>query len=92
MISRRLVALAAVLGALHLYGWAFAAFSLATFRFDGAQNRVVPAADFSSNGQPRTGVLVLREGQVYFEGGHREMLESPDPYLKKFLIPQREVH
>jgi phospholipid/cholesterol/gamma-HCH transport system ATP-binding protein len=65
------------------------AFALANFRFDQAQNRVVrisPAAFAARNGQPSTTFLFLREGKVYFEGGQQALLESPDAYLKKFLV------
>ncbi len=65
------------------------AFALANFRFDKAQNRVVrisPAALAARNGQPSTTFLFLREGKVYFEGGQQALLESPDAYLKKFLV------
>ena len=65
------------------------AFGLANFRFDQAQNRVVrisPAALAARNGQPSTTFLFLREGKVYFEGGPQALLESPDAYLKKFLV------
>jgi hypothetical protein len=65
------------------------AFALANYRFDPAQNRVTkaPAPDVASrNGQPSTNFLFLREGKVYFEGGQHAVLESPDAYLKKFLV------
>ena len=65
------------------------AFALANFRFDPAQNRVVrasPAAVAARNGQPSTTFLFLRDGKVYFEGGQQAVLESPDAYLKKFLV------
>jgi phospholipid/cholesterol/gamma-HCH transport system ATP-binding protein len=65
------------------------AFALANYRFDPAQNRVTkaPVPDVASrNGQPSTNFLFLREGKVYFEGGQHAVLESPDAYLKKFLV------
>jgi hypothetical protein len=40
----------------------------------------------SRNGQPSTVFLFLREGKGYFEGGQQALLESPDAYLKKFLV------
>ncbi len=68
------------------------AFALANFRFDQAENRVLP---ISQDGQgppvgvplpaPATTFLVLRDGRVYFEGDQRAILESSDPYLKRFL-------
>ena len=65
------------------------AFALANYRFDPAQNRVTkvsPEEIASRNGRPSTNFLVLREGKVYFEGGQQAMLESPDAYLKRFLV------
>ena len=32
-----------------------------------------------------TNVLVLREGEIYFEGSTDDVLHSSDEYLKKFL-------
>jgi phospholipid/cholesterol/gamma-HCH transport system ATP-binding protein len=68
------------------------AFALASYRFDPAQNRVmkVPTAELASrNGQPSTNFLFLREGKVYFEGGPQAVLDSPDAYLKRFLVEAR---
>jgi phospholipid/cholesterol/gamma-HCH transport system ATP-binding protein len=65
------------------------AFGLANYRFDTDQNRVVKTTNTvaqSSNGQPATNILVLRDGKVYFEGGQQAVLDSPDEYLKKFLV------
>jgi phospholipid/cholesterol/gamma-HCH transport system ATP-binding protein len=70
------------------------AFGLAHFRFDEAAGHVV-ALESGGNGPhpaepgnrqfPPTNVLVLREGEVYFEGTADEVLHSSDDYLKKFL-------
>ena len=77
------------------------AFGLANYRFDAEQNRVVPApaqpgesrvasrgvgGDDSPNGRPATNFLVIRDGRAYFEGGTQAVLESPDTYLKRFLV------
>jgi phospholipid/cholesterol/gamma-HCH transport system ATP-binding protein len=65
------------------------AFGLANYRFDATEGRVVKASPVgvaSRNGQPSTSFLFLREGTVYFEGGQQAVLESPDAYLKKFLV------
>lgn len=73
------------------------AFALANFRFvkeSGSVERisangprpqagVAAGADIS---QPATRFLFLREGQVYFEGDQRAVLETRDPYLQKFLV------
>src|SRR5260370_38346901 len=65
-------------------------FAVANFRFDAADNRVVP---MSSNGfgdlqaaEVPTCFLVLRDGGVYFEGDHRVILDSEDSSLKRFLV------
>jgi len=63
------------------------AFGLANFRFDPANNRVVPAPSNGAQGAcPATNILVLREGVVYFEGPAESVLQSRDPYLKRFLV------
>jgi phospholipid/cholesterol/gamma-HCH transport system ATP-binding protein len=68
------------------------AFGLANYEFDAKENRVVkqlsaPADTVhSADGQPITNIMVLREGRVYFEGGQKDMLESQDEYLKRFLV------
>ena len=69
------------------------AFGLARYRFDEASKRVVapgghddrPGAAEAAADAPPTNVLVLREGQVYFEGTTDDLLHSSDEYLKKFL-------
>jgi hypothetical protein len=71
------------------------AFGLAHYRFDETSKRVVaiaggngkPApAPVNANGQPATtNVVVLRAGEVYFEGSTDDVLHSSDDYLKKFL-------
>ncbi len=70
------------------------AFGLAHFRFDKSLGRVLrvdgngtpaPKQGNSRQGSPATNVLVLREGQIYFEGPADEVLHSSDDYLKKFL-------
>jgi phospholipid/cholesterol/gamma-HCH transport system ATP-binding protein len=68
------------------------AFALANYRFDATHNQVMntPLAELASrNGQPSTTFLFLREGKVYFEGGPQAVLDSPDAYLKKFLVEAR---
>ena len=65
------------------------AFGLANYRFDPAKNRVIKAPQGltgSENGRSATNFLVLRGGQVYFEGGPQALLDSQDPYLKEFLV------
>jgi phospholipid/cholesterol/gamma-HCH transport system ATP-binding protein len=70
------------------------AFGLAHYRFDKAANRVVSLDGNGARPIPResvcgtdapTNVIVIREGQVYFEGSTDDVLHSSDDYLKKFL-------
>ena len=72
------------------------ALGLATYRLDQQAGRVVrqigngtsaPGPDARSAQQPAspTKVLVLREGEVYFEGYAIDLLHSTDGYLQKFL-------
>jgi phospholipid/cholesterol/gamma-HCH transport system ATP-binding protein len=65
-------------------------FALANFRFDPATKRVVhSASNGSAAGAAKmaaTRFLVLREGGVYFEGGQKELAETRDDYLKRFLV------
>src|SRR6185437_4932526 len=65
------------------------AFGLANFHFDAEENRVekiAPEVPGQYDGQPSTTLLVLRQGQIYFEGKPAAMLDSPDTYLKRFLV------
>ena len=64
------------------------AFGLASYEFDGRSGRVVPVAH---NGGSRasgaaTNFVVLREGKVYFEGSPRELADTHDEYLRRFLL------
>jgi phospholipid/cholesterol/gamma-HCH transport system ATP-binding protein len=63
------------------------AFGLASFRFDKASSEVVPIGKNGNRGEsPLTNILVLRDGQVYFDGTADSVLHSSDEYLKKFLV------
>jgi phospholipid/cholesterol/gamma-HCH transport system ATP-binding protein len=66
------------------------AFGLASFCLDAATGRVVRVQQNGARPSAEreaavTNVLVLRGGQIYFEGPANEMLHSSDAYLKKFL-------
>jgi phospholipid/cholesterol/gamma-HCH transport system ATP-binding protein len=65
------------------------AFGMANFRFDEARGSVV-AAGRNGHGPevPPTNVLLLREGEIYFEGAAEGLLHSSDEYLKRFLVPE----
>lgn len=63
------------------------AFALANFRFDPSSDRVVALPrDGARPDVPVTRFLVLRDGKIYFEGDQKAILESPDAYLKRFLV------
>ena len=70
------------------------AFGLASFRLDRESGHVIPvngrvpstiSTDARMGRAALTNVLVLREGEVYFEGAATDLLHSSDDYLKKFL-------
>ena len=64
-------------------------FGLANFHFDPHTDRVVANSENGSGAAAlaaRTRFLVYRDGEVYFEGGPEEMVNSKDPYLKRFLV------
>ena len=64
------------------------AFGLANYRFDKESNRVLPVSQNgnSANAAAATNFVVLREGKAYFQGSPREIAESRDEYLKRFLL------
>ncbi len=69
------------------------AFAMANYRFDEQTNRVVHVGGVENNGHQgldaaarETALLFLREGRVYFQGGPQAVLDSQDPYLKRFLV------
>jgi phospholipid/cholesterol/gamma-HCH transport system ATP-binding protein len=62
------------------------AFGLANYRFDAKSDKVValPKNGGSSTTHP-TNVIVLRNGQIYFQDAADTLLKSKDAYLKQFL-------
>jgi phospholipid/cholesterol/gamma-HCH transport system ATP-binding protein len=64
------------------------AFAMANYRFDPETNHVVrlPESEQGRGGIGETNFLFLHNGQRYFEGGPQAVLDSPDPYLKRFLV------
>jgi len=63
------------------------AFALANYRFDPQTSRILPfTKDESARDAGEISFLLLREGKVYFEGTPQAVLDSQDPYLKKFLV------
>jgi len=64
------------------------AFGLASYRFDGEAERVVPIAQDRAwqSSAAATTFVVLRDGKVYFEGTPRDLAKTRDAYLRRFLI------
>jgi phospholipid/cholesterol/gamma-HCH transport system ATP-binding protein len=65
-------------------------FALANFHFDAETKRVVANAQNGNaavaSNAARTRFLVYRDGGIYFEGEPGELVNSQDPYLKRFLV------
>jgi phospholipid/cholesterol/gamma-HCH transport system ATP-binding protein len=62
------------------------AFGLANFRFDKERGHVVALGGNGNRAaSPLTNILVLRRGEIYFEGAADAVLHTSDPYLKEFL-------
>jgi len=61
-------------------------FGLANFHFDPQTRAVRRDALAGRSSQSATRFLVIREGKIYFEGNPEELLNSKDPYLRRFLI------
>lgn len=59
------------------------AFTLCNHRFDAEQNRMVPLPEGETN--PNTTFLMLEEGRLIFDGSIRELLHSPDQFVREFL-------
>lgn len=61
------------------------AFYVATHRAVAHAGAVqVVSADAAS--LPHVGFMVLHEGHIYFQGSAAELLASPDPYLREYLL------
>jgi phospholipid/cholesterol/gamma-HCH transport system ATP-binding protein len=63
------------------------AFAMANYRFDPGTSRILPfTKDEVARDVGKIEFLLLREGRVYFKGDPQAVLDSQDPYLKKFLV------
>jgi phospholipid/cholesterol/gamma-HCH transport system ATP-binding protein len=60
------------------------AFTMASHCFDQKQNKMVPVADGGVR-DLHTRFLMLRDGQIIFEGTAADMLRSNDPYIREYL-------
>ncbi len=61
-------------------------FALANFLFDPAAKHVRRDTAREKSSLTVTRFLVLREGQIYFEGSPDDLLAAKDPYLQRFLV------
>jgi phospholipid/cholesterol/gamma-HCH transport system ATP-binding protein len=62
------------------------AFGLANFRFDAKTNRVEKLPQNGPRGDvAATNVLVLKDGEIYYQDSADNLLKSTDKYLKQFL-------
>jgi phospholipid/cholesterol/gamma-HCH transport system ATP-binding protein len=61
-------------------------FALANFHFDPKTRKVRRGPSAEHVHPPITRFLVLRNGRTYFEGQPEELLNTKDPYLRRFLI------
>jgi phospholipid/cholesterol/gamma-HCH transport system ATP-binding protein len=60
------------------------AFTMATHRFDAAQNQMVEVPP-GTNWDSRTSFLVLRDAKKIFEGTAAEIANSDDSYIRQYL-------
>jgi phospholipid/cholesterol/gamma-HCH transport system ATP-binding protein len=61
---------------------------LANYRHDPQTGELIRAGDV----RPLTKFIVLRDGQLVFEGSEEELRTSTDPYVSKFaMLPDRLV-
>jgi phospholipid/cholesterol/gamma-HCH transport system ATP-binding protein len=62
------------------------AFVLANYVYSDRKQTLLPVLNVDQGDvSPLTRFLVLREGAVYFQGTPRELVDTNDPYLLKFL-------
>jgi phospholipid/cholesterol/gamma-HCH transport system ATP-binding protein len=57
---------------------------VANFRYNPDNGKLVPARGNGYQPQLRTRFIVLREGEIVFDGTQAELEASPDPYISKF--------
>jgi phospholipid/cholesterol/gamma-HCH transport system ATP-binding protein len=59
------------------------AFMLATHRFDTKDNRMEPLPQGQAD--PDTSFLMLRDGELIFDGSTHDLVHSDDPFIKEYL-------
>ena len=60
------------------------AFTMASHYFDREQNKMLPLP-YGSTRDVNTTFLLLRDGQIIFEGTAAELLKNHDPYIREYL-------
>lgn len=58
---------------------------LANYFFDEATGMLRPAAHDGRMRDTQTSFLLLREGEIYFEGDQQALLRADDPYLARYV-------
>jgi phospholipid/cholesterol/gamma-HCH transport system ATP-binding protein len=58
---------------------------VANFRYNPENGGLELAGDHGGNSATRTNFMILREGQLIFEGPQAELESSQDPYVSKFV-------
>lgn len=61
------------------------AFQMARFYYDPARQTLLPVGEDGQRRDTHTRFLVLREGEIAFQGALEELTAQRDPYLQKFL-------
>ena len=61
------------------------AFEMANYYFDPDQDKLLPVGGNGAHRESHTRFLVLRDGEIAFQGGLAELMAQRDPYLQKFL-------
>lgn len=59
------------------------AFTMATHRYDSAENKMVPLPQGQTNSN--TTFLVLHQGKLIFDGTVEALVTSDDPFIKEFI-------
>ncbi len=62
---------------------------VANFRYNPEDGRLIPAQNGREKSHLRTRFLVMREGQLVFEGNQDELEATRDPYVSKFVKHQK---
>lgn len=59
---------------------------VANYYFDETAGHLLPADSDGRQVDTNTSFLVLREGEIVFDGSHQELFRSQDSYVRKFVL------